>query len=591
MLRSPTLLLPFPFLLFVAFALGCGAKTTLDVPPPTGDAGQQLDAGTDAMPDPGGLAVDCGRSLQPTTPRRPVTLEANATGPAPIVEQGWELVSSPPASMPTVISSSDPRLVTVTPDVVGSFLMRFTAIDTTGAQASCEVEVQSVVGPPVALCPEEQLFTPVGVSLRIEGDGFDDEGVVAYLWEVVSAPAGAHVELMDAELPVATLRSDTRGPHVLRLTVFDADLAYDSCDVTVLVSGPPEVSCDSASVETPNGTPVTLRARATDDVGIASRRWELLERPSGSNASPSPANAETTTLTPDRVGLYRLRFTATDVEGMSASCETTVRATPTAPVVSCPPTIETRPLSPVSITASATDDGTIVLWRWEIESRPTGSGASPPSPANAPSTSFVPDIAGVYVLRVSATDDDGLTDTCTLRVDARNVDGLRVEMFWDTSLSDMDLHLMNPTGTRWATDDVCYYANCNVSVGRHLEWGAPGRDDNPRLDIDNTNGRGPENINIARPVPGTYRVAVHAYATRSRNTTHRVTVRIYCGGSTTEPVRTFGPVPLRTPSYAAENDFWRVADVTVTPTDCTIIDLSRPSGPWIEPFSIARTRR
>lgn len=588
--------LPFYLVgLLLSTAAGCGARSTLEVPAAGNDAGQPSDSGLDGgvdsgPPDGGTLTVDCGRSMQFTTPRRPITLEGDASGPAAIVEKGWSLVMSPPGSMPLVEPSPDPSIVTVTPDVLGSVFMRFSALDSTGRRASCDVEIQAVVGPPVAICPEEELFTPAGTPILVMGDGFDDEAVVAYRWELVSVPAGATPVLTRAEEPVAELRSDTRGPHVLRLTVTDADMATDSCEVTVLVTGPPDVVCPEPSVTTPTRQPVTLRARATDDVGIASRRWEVIERPARSSASPSPENAETTTLTPDRKGRYLVRFTATDVEGMSASCDVTVNATPVPPIVSCPPRIETRPLTTVSVNASADDDGTIVSWRWGISSRPPGSATAPPAPADAASTRFTPDIAGVYTLTVTATDDDGLTGTCTTRIDAGNVDGLRVEMFWDTDNSDMDLHLLNPTATEWTSDGDCYWSNCISGRGGRLEWGAPGPDDNPRLDIDNVSGRGPENINITRPVPGTYRVGVHAYR-GSGGPTHRVTVRIYCGGSTTEPQRTFGPITLGTRRSHTENDFWRVADVTLTASGCTIADLSRPGGPWIEQWNATRTRR
>ena len=563
--------------------LGCGAKSSLDRPEPRGDGGQRedggLDAGVDAGPPDGGtLVVDCGRSPAYTSPRRPVTLEAASSGPDPLVSESWELVASPPGSTPLLSASPDPRVIVVTPDVEGSVLMRFTALDAGGRRASCDVDVQAIVGPPVAICPEEELYTSVGTPIVLEGDGFDDEAIVAWRWELLSSPPGAMPTLRGADGPLAELVSFARGPHVLRLTVVDADMATGSCEITVLVTGPPEVSCGEATISAPTRRPVTLRARATDDVGVASRRWEVLERPPMSTASPAPPNAEVTTLTPDRRGRYRLRFTATDVEGASASCEITVNATPTPPEVSCPAVIEGRPLTPVDIAASAVDDGVIVRWAWRVDTRPPGSGASPPAPLDRPMTRFTPDIAGVYSLTVTATDDDGMTGTCTTRVNAGNVDGLRVEMFWDTPTGDMDLHLLSPTATRWTSDGDCYYANCNVSNGHNLEWGGPGTDDNPRLDIDDLTGFGPENINIATPVPGTYRIGVHAY---SGGAAHRITVRIYCGGSTTEPRRTFGPVTLRDRGGPSSNDFWRVADVTITGTGCTIADLSRPSGPWI----------
>ena len=111
-----------------------------------------------------------------------------------------------------------------------------------------------------------------------------------------------------------------------------------------------------------------------------------------------------------------------------------------------------------------------------------------------------------------------------------------------------------------------------------LEWGSPGQNDNPRLDIDDTDGFGPENINITTPYDGTYRVGIHVYRGSG---SHRVTVRVYCGGSTTTPRNTFGPVTLRD----SPNEFWRVADVTISGATCTVTDLNRGGSPWIEPDS------
>src|SRR5690606_36876944 len=115
-----------------------------------------------------------------TAPRRPIELAATVTSPDVIVDQGWTLVTSPPGSSPSLVPAPDPTIATLTPDVEGSFLMRFEAVDGAGRSASCEVEVRSIVGPPAAICPEEELVTPAGTPLVVMGDGFDDELVVAF---------------------------------------------------------------------------------------------------------------------------------------------------------------------------------------------------------------------------------------------------------------------------------------------------------------------------------------------------------------------------------------------------------------------------
>ena len=171
-------------------------------------------------------------------------------------------------------------------------------------------------------------------------------------------------------------------------------------------------------------------------------------------------------------GEYILRFTAIDDDGMSASCTTQVLGLPSPPDVTCPATIDTAPLSEATVTATAVDDGRIVTWRWRRASRPPGSAAGDPTPTDAATTQIRTDLAGEYVLEVTATDDDGMLDTCTTTVRAIASEGLRIEVSWNTDGTDMDTHLLSPIATRWFAEDDCYYGNCQ---GGGLEWFAPGR--------------------------------------------------------------------------------------------------------------------
>ena len=231
----------------------------------------------------------------------------------------------------------------------------------------------------------------------------------------------------------------------------------------------------------------------------------------------------------------------------------------TPPSVVCQDTIETTPLTPTTIVGRAVDDGEIRSAGWSLVGAPTGSNAQPPTPTDAQRTVFTPDIAGDYTLRLQVQDDAGHLAECTTLVRAIATEGLRVEIFWDTNRTDMDTHVLHPDAETWGSRLDCFYANC---VGG-LAWSTPGRDDDPSLDIDDVNGFGPENINIATPAAGTYRVGVHSFRGEGR-----VTVRIYCGGSSSTPRRTFGPKQL------GQSDLlWRVADVTITPSGCTINEL------------------
>jgi hypothetical protein len=84
-------------------------------------------------------------------------------------------------------------------------------------------------------------------------------------------------------------------------------------------------------------------------------------------------------------------------------------------------------------------------------------------------------------------------------------DGLVIRVTWDTPNdpnqldtegTDIDLHLLHPSGEEWNQDPWdCYFANPNP------DWGPSGIPNNPYLTIDDVNGAGPEEIVYPDPLP------------------------------------------------------------------------------------------
>lgn len=226
------------------------------------------------------------------------------------------------------------------------------------------------------------------------------------------------------------------------------------------------------------------------------------------------------------------------------------------PVTSAPPQW-------VTFDGSASQDPegrTPLTWHWSLLDRPSGSQAGLTSLVGPDSRLFT-DVAGDYRVALYVENAIGVRSApavCT--VQAIPADALHVELVWDGQAADVDLHLVRDGGEMFdVRSDVNW---CN----KHPRWGdAASSDDDPRLDLDEQHGLGPENINILAPADGNYRVMVH-YFDDNGDGRQQATVRIYLNGSV---------LPDYEVSQILERDqVWEVAEVrwpaaTVAPLSVT----------------------
>ncbi len=203
--------------------------------------------------------------------------------------------------------------------------------------------------------------------------------------------------------------------------------------------------------------------------------------------------------------------------------------------------ISTIPLKTVNFRGinSIDQDGTIARYEWNLVQKPTNSTARfTPSPTVAEPDLFL-DLAGDYVVELKVFDDKG-TESCgdqaIVTIRATPDEDIHVQLVWDTPTdtdqtdafgTDLDLHFLHPNGT-WNNLPFDVFWN-----NPEAEWGAPGPADNPSLDIDDTDGAGPENVNLRDPESGlTYAVGAYYYADNGYGPTY-ATVRIYIRGTQT----------------------------------------------------------
>ncbi len=235
--------------------------------------------------------------------------------------------------------------------------------------------------------------------------------------------------------------------------------------------------------------------------------------------------------------------------------EPEVTVTLTAQAVECPTAVITRvdegdiePFDTVRLDGRdsvAGAPGTFIPpppdgYQWTLVQRPVGSTAVLASTQNN-TNELIVDLAGFYQVQldVFAVDanrpDDGLIRSCapaTIDLDVVPEDDLHVQLVWDHPNADFDLHLLRDDGRVFTHDGDCYFSNRRPEQSTTTPSWSDNPDENPRLDVDDNRGYGPENINLKHPAPGSrWTILVHYWNKQTdAAATTTATVRIFAYG-------------------------------------------------------------
>lgn len=278
--------------------------------------------------------------------------------------------------------------------------------------------------PPTANAGTDRTITLPTNSTNLQGSGTDADGTIAsYAWTQVSGPATFNLGTPNGA--TTTLINLVQGTYVFRLTVTDNAGATGTDDVTVTVNAavnlPPTANAGSDITITLPTNSVTLVGSGTDADGtIASYAWSRVSGPTTYTIT-SPASASTT-VTGLVQGTYVFRLTVTDNAGATATdnVTVTVNAAPNqAPTANAGADITiTLPINSTTLNGSGTDpDGTIASYGWARVSGPTTYTLGSANAASSPLTGLV---QGIYVFRLTVTDNSGATgvDNITVTVNA-----------------------------------------------------------------------------------------------------------------------------------------------------------------------------
>ncbi|MFT6144043.1 MAG: hypothetical protein ACJAZO_002368 [Myxococcota bacterium] len=444
--------------------------------------------------------------------------------------------------------------------------------------AGCPQDIPiSALVPEIVITPGELVFgeqavpVPVAQDLVISNGGradldvelsFDGDGAFVFDPLTLTIPPG------EAQVVIATFIPDTFLEFTGTLTVASNDV--ETPTVIVPVSGigvdlpVPDIDfssrvLDFGTVETGslvsdffllrNAGEATLSLEAVDQGG--SGAFSLITDPSNTDIAGGgevPVLIQYAPTYADGDG-GTLLFTSNDPD--EATVEVALLGNgggdfdwPEA-VINCPGSAE--PPENISLNGDGSNDpgGNLPLrYEWSLTERPPGSRAELQNLVSA-DTRFFADIAGTFEVQLIVENSQGVRsapDRCEIA--AIPTDELHVELTWDTSRADLDLHLMQENGTLFDNSTDATWCNPRPN------WGGAGAADNPSLDIDDRGGFGPENINIEAPADGEYTVAVHYFEEHGDDAV-TATVRIY----------SYGELELTRSRILSRNEVWNVAQV------------------------------
>jgi len=131
---------------------------------------------------------------------------------------------------------------------------------------------------------------------------------------------------------------------------------------------------------------------------------------------------------------------------------------------------------------------------WTVLEQPDGAEPilTPSTDGTATISSETPGTYRVGLTVIDRHDLESEVAETAARFDAGDV---TIELRWDTT-ADLDLHIVQNDGMYYSDDD-CYYGNPRP------DWGEEGIGvDDPTLNLDDTDGYGPESIVLPRPEAG-----------------------------------------------------------------------------------------
>ncbi|MEW5756091.1 MAG: Ig-like domain-containing protein [Pseudomonadota bacterium] len=310
----------------------------------------------------------------------------------------------------------------------GSYSLTITVTDNGNPAQSSSVTLQFVVREtnraPVAQLPED-MNVPTGTRVVLDAtDSSDpDNDLITFQWKFISLPADSRLsdqDIVSAESPTASFTPDVAGEYVLGVIVSDQSDAT-SADMIITAAPPNNVSPNAsagADQAVQTNTAVTLDASASKDPDSAPAeltfKWYFGAIPSESRLTEESLdnrNSSVASFVPDTQGQYQIFLEVSDGEASDVD-EVIITATMNnlRPIARAGEDQQSEVGAHVYLDGSASHDPdnqpSQLEFTWNFSGLPSDSRLSNSDLLNATtmSPSFVPDVAGQYLIHLKVTD-------------------------------------------------------------------------------------------------------------------------------------------------------------------------------------------
>ncbi|MGM0581491.1 MAG: PKD domain-containing protein [Bacteroidota bacterium] len=278
-------------------------------------------------------------------------------------------------------------------------------------------------------------------SANISGSASSTVAISSYLWKKV---AGSSVSISNSVTSTLSVADLVEGIYQFRLTATDENgkSGSDQMELNVVDSNSPPSANAGANkqIQLPTNS-ITISGSGTDSDGnIISYLWAKSSGGGATLTNKDKANLELSDLL---VGTYVFELTVEDDDNATDSDEMQLEVLDQenlSPVANAGSDITIQlPTNSTNLSGSGSDgDGNIVAYLWEKTSGPSVSLSN----ANNSTATANNLVAGLYVFRLTVTDDDGVTDS-----DLKEVTVLEANQNPEVSIVDAEQSITLPTNS------------------------------------------------------------------------------------------------------------------------------------------------